>query len=100
MVAIAVHSLMMLVSVSASAFPFPYRWDRFPAAWFGANATAFESEEQMDFIAQVIDISCVCEQFESSLLVRSIYDSVFPSKKISKSRWAHSSVLLFLDGKL
>jgi hypothetical protein len=33
-------------------FPFPYDWDRFPAAWFGANATSFESEAQLDFIGK------------------------------------------------
>ena len=25
-------------------FPFPYRWDKFPTAWFAANATNWEDE--------------------------------------------------------
>ena len=30
----------------------PYSWSKFPAAWFGANATNFENETQLDFIAK------------------------------------------------
>ena len=33
-------------------FPFPYNWSRFPAAWFGANATSFESDAAMDEIGR------------------------------------------------
>ena len=32
--------------------PFAYNWSRFPAAWFGANATSFESEAQLDEIGR------------------------------------------------
>lgn len=33
-------------------FPYPYDWYKFPAAWFGANATNFENETQLEFIGQ------------------------------------------------
>ena len=32
--------------------PFPYDWSRFPAAWFGANATSFENATQLDAIGR------------------------------------------------
>jgi len=31
----------------AAAMPWAYDWDRFPAAWFGANATTWESSAQI-----------------------------------------------------
>jgi hypothetical protein len=34
------------------AFSFAYDWNKFPAAWFGANATHFESPSQLDFIGK------------------------------------------------
>lgn len=34
------------------AWPFPYDWSKFPAAWFGGNATNFESEEQLEEIGR------------------------------------------------
>lgn len=34
------------------AFPFAYDWDKFPAAWFGGNATDFESEAQLEEIGK------------------------------------------------
>lgn len=40
------------LKVACGAFPFPYDWSKFPAAWFGANATDFESPEQLDFIGR------------------------------------------------
>ena len=33
-------------------FSFPYDWSRFPVAWFGANATHWESDEQLSFIGR------------------------------------------------
>ena len=32
---------------SAPKWPFEYDWSKFPAAWFGGNATDFESEAQL-----------------------------------------------------
>merc|ERR1719326_2581437 len=29
------------------SFPYPYDWDRFPAAWFGGNSTDWESPDQL-----------------------------------------------------
>ena len=29
------------------SFPYPYDWDRFPAAWFGGNSTDWESSDQL-----------------------------------------------------
>jgi hypothetical protein len=37
---------------SQPTWPFDYNWDKFPAAWFGGNATAFESEEQLEEIGK------------------------------------------------
>jgi hypothetical protein len=34
-------------AAAAGAFPFAYNWSKFPAAWFGANATDWESEAQL-----------------------------------------------------
>ena len=47
----------MILSVVALAttparFPFEYDWGRFPAAWFGANATDFENTTQLDAIGR------------------------------------------------
>ena len=38
--------------LAAQSFPFPYDWSRFPAAWFGGNATDWESSAQMDAIGR------------------------------------------------
>ena len=34
-------------SLSGDGFPFPYNWSKFPAAWFAANSTDWESEAQL-----------------------------------------------------
>jgi hypothetical protein len=54
MKALALVSVLCIASVGASKqldsttpFPFPYDWSKFPAAWFGANATNWESEAQL-----------------------------------------------------
>ena len=39
--------LMTMTAASTSAWPWPYDWSRFPAAWFGSNATHWESPEQI-----------------------------------------------------
>jgi hypothetical protein len=39
------HAVM--TAASTSAWPWPYDWSRFPAAWFGSNATHWESPEQI-----------------------------------------------------
>lgn len=44
-------AVLIAGSVSAS-FPFAYDWSKFPAAWFGANATGFESAASLDFIGR------------------------------------------------
>ena len=44
--------LLLLLPATLGAFPFPYDWSKFPAAWFGANATHFESTAQLDFIGK------------------------------------------------
>ena len=36
----------------ADAWPFPYNTSKFPVAWFGANATMWESEEQIEEIGK------------------------------------------------
>jgi len=40
-----------LASASAS-MPFAYNWSRFPAAWFGANSTNWESDEELQAIGK------------------------------------------------
>jgi len=35
-----------------AVFPFPYRWDKFPTAWFAANATNWEDEAQIELIGK------------------------------------------------
>jgi len=35
-----------------STFPFPYDWNKFPSAWFGANDTDWESEAQLAAIGK------------------------------------------------
>ena len=47
-------AVVVLCSMIAASypFPFPYNWSRFPAAWFGANATSFESDAAMDEIGR------------------------------------------------
>ena len=42
----------MSVKPAAAALPFAYDWSKFPAAWFGGNATNFENATQLDAIAQ------------------------------------------------
>ena len=37
---------------SAMAFPFPYSWDKFPAAWFGGNNTDWESTAEIASIGK------------------------------------------------
>ena len=37
----------LMTAASTSAWPWPYDWSRFPAAWFGSNATHWESPEQI-----------------------------------------------------
>ena len=37
---------------ASAPWPWPYNWSRFPAAWFGANATTWESPEQIATIGQ------------------------------------------------
>ena len=41
-----------VTAASASAWPWPYDWSRFPAAWFGSNATHWESPEQIATIGK------------------------------------------------
>ena len=36
----------------ATPLPFPYNWSQFPAAWFGANDTHWESAESIDEIGK------------------------------------------------
>merc|ERR1711907_606882 len=47
----AVAVIMALASLAPAeakaAFPFKYNWTKFPAAWFGANATNWESPDQI-----------------------------------------------------
>ena len=38
--------------ISAGKWPWKYDWNKFPAAWFGGNATAFESDEQLEAIGK------------------------------------------------
>ena len=45
-------SAQLLLSVAhfelaTAPWPYPYDWSRFPAAWFGANATEWESDAQL-----------------------------------------------------
>lgn len=40
------------LSKSSPQWPFPYNWSKFPAAWFGANATNWESDEQIEAIGK------------------------------------------------
>jgi hypothetical protein len=52
--------LLALVSATAAtasplvggAWPFEYDWTKFPAAWFGGNATNFESDAQLEEIGK------------------------------------------------
>lgn len=47
--------LLIALALPASptaAWPWPYDWTRFPAAWFGANATQWESPEQIAAIGR------------------------------------------------
>lgn len=44
--------MLLIALFSSGAWPFQYDWERFPAAWFGANATHFESEHQLDVIGK------------------------------------------------
>jgi len=45
--------LFVLCALASSpAWPWPYDWSRFPAAWFGANATEWESPEQIAAIGK------------------------------------------------
>jgi len=37
----------LMTAASTSAWPWPYDWSRFPAAWFGSNATHWESPDQI-----------------------------------------------------
>ena len=37
---------------SCAAYPWTYDWERFPAAWFGANATHWESPSQIAAIGK------------------------------------------------
>jgi hypothetical protein len=43
---------IIATAAASSAFPWPYDWTRFPAAWFGANATHWESPAQIDAIGK------------------------------------------------
>jgi len=43
---------LLLAPPSHAAFPWAYDWSKFPAAWFGGNATNFENATQLDAIAQ------------------------------------------------
>jgi len=45
-------AMLALAYPASATFPFAYDWSKFPAAWFGANATDFESTEQLDFIGK------------------------------------------------
>ncbi len=48
-------ALVGLSAASASAappFPFPFDWAQFPSAWFGGNATHWESESQLEAIGK------------------------------------------------
>ena len=47
-----VSAALSVISPGVAAFPYPYDWKRFPVAWFGGNATNFESEAQLDFIGK------------------------------------------------
>ena len=40
------------IAVVRAALPFSYDWGKFPAAWFGANATDFENATQLDEISK------------------------------------------------
>jgi hypothetical protein len=44
--------LTILPSLSQAALPYPYDWSKFPAAWFGGNATNWENETQLEAIGQ------------------------------------------------
>eukprot|EP01048_Picozoa_sp_COSAG05_P004453 COSAG05_NODE_240_length_13119_cov_122.275806_2_plen_346_part_00 len=37
---------------SGPTFPFPYNWSKFPTAWFAANATNWEDDEQIELIGK------------------------------------------------
>ena len=38
----------LLLPLTQATLPFPYNWSKFPAAWFGANDTHWESAAQID----------------------------------------------------
>jgi len=39
-------------TATQSPYPIPYNWSKFPAAWFGANNTNFESEQELEAIGK------------------------------------------------
>ena len=47
-----VLTTLLLTAPAHAAIPFDYDWTRFPAAWFGANATSFENETQLEEIGR------------------------------------------------
>ena len=52
---VAATSLSASAVASAPApasWPFAYNWSKFPAAWFGANATTWESPAQIEAIGK------------------------------------------------
>ena len=44
--------LMLFLGSACAAMPWPYDWDRFPAAWFGSNKTEWESPAQIKEIGK------------------------------------------------
>jgi len=44
--------LLLPVAVVRTTLPWPYDWNKFPAAWFGANATNFENATQLEAISK------------------------------------------------
>ena len=44
--------LALPVVLSQASLPYAYNWNKFPAAWFGANATDWENATQIDAIGQ------------------------------------------------
>ena len=51
---LAYATILLLVTIASvrGSLPYKYDWTRFPAAWFGANSTSFESAEQLDLIGK------------------------------------------------
>ena len=50
--ALLLHTSQAVTAAPASAWPWPYDWSRFPAAWFGSNATHWESPGQIAAIGK------------------------------------------------